>query len=139
MQLKMKDIVQAHQERKRQLDALEEEHKRQTAPLKQEIALLESAAHKMLTEAGDKSVRTDAGTAYRQKWTKAKITDWSAFWEWCRKHDRGDFLAKQANKSVLQEEIERVREETGEEYTGSPVPGVELEEGWKCNIRKTPQ
>lgn len=137
--IELADIVAAHQERVARLEALEDEFKRQTSQLKKEIAMLEGAAHKMLIDRNDKSVRTDHGTAFRQRWSKAKVTDMEALWAWAVENNRRDLFPKSVNKTVVDAEIERVKEETGENYEGCPIPGVEIERGWKCHIRKSPQ
>lgn len=139
MELQLKDIVKAHQERKERLDALADEYETKLKELKKEISILEGAAHKILLEQGNQSVRTDFGTVFRQKWTKAKVTDMASLWEWATKNNRQDLFPKSVNKTVVLSEIERAKEETGEDYTGCPVPGVEIEEGYKCHIRKSPQ
>lgn len=136
-EITMGQIIAAHQERRAALDALEEEHKQKTEALKREIAMLEGAAHKLLQRDGNKSVRTDAGTAYRQAWAKAKVTDKKALWDWAVANDRSDIFTSSVSKTVVEEEIERAKEATGEDYTGCPIPGVEVERGFKCNIRKS--
>lgn len=136
-EITMKQIVEAHQQRRERLDALEEAHKEATAAIKREIALLEGAAHKLLQRDGNKSVRTDFGTAYRQSWSKAKVTDKEALWKWAVDNNRGDVFTNAVSKSVVEGEIERTKEESGDENATCPIPGVELETGWKCNIRKS--
>lgn len=127
MTITMQALVKAHRERTAKLEQIEQKAKEDAAPIKKELQLLEAGMQKVLQSHGARSMATEYGTAYRQGWTKTKVTDWEKALEWVRANKRWEMLVHQVNKTA-------VLDETGEGTC--PVPGVEIEKGFKINVRR---
>jgi phage host-nuclease inhibitor protein Gam len=123
-------ILAAWRQRNTRLKELEENHKKKVAPLQAELDLLASALHKKLIDQGMQSFKSDKGygTAYRQKWTKVKVNDWTKVLEWIKENKRDDLLVQQVNKTQALEALSTEPE---------GVPGLTVESGWKCLVRKS--
>lgn len=118
----MDDLVAGFIARRRQIEAIEADAKVRIAPIKQEMELIETAMTKLMDEAGSLSVRTLNGTAYKQKWTKARVDDWEQALAFIRQHDRYDLLVRQVNKTAVLE-------------SPVPIPGVAIERGYQIIVR----
>src|SRR5689334_138656 len=62
------------------------------AQLKGQLATIEGAMLKHLNTYGMESVRTEAGTFYRQEDIKPNIVDDKAFFQWIKDHDAFDAM-----------------------------------------------
>lgn len=120
-------------------EAIEKRHKEELKPITEAMKLLEGAAQKLLDEQNQKSATFEGiGTAYKQQWTKTKVTDWEAALEWIREHDRWEMLTQAVNKTAVIEEMTQRDPDTNEiTMIPCPVPGVEYDAGWKVNFRRS--
>lgn len=118
----MDDLVAGFIARRRQIEAIEADAKVRMAPIKKEMELIETAMTKLMDEAGSLSVRTLNGTAYKQKWTKARVDDWEQTLAYIQQHDRYDLLVRQVNKTAVLD-------------TPEPIPGVAVEHGYRIGVR----
>src|SRR5215467_13153206 len=73
-------------------------------------------------------LKSQHGTAYKQLWMRAKVDDRDAFLQFCMLGN-WDF----ADLRVLKEPVEKYLEEENQALP----PGVTVERGVKCNVRRT--
>lgn len=139
MPVTLNDIVTRYLAMRSEKEAIEKQHKDELRPIKESMEMLEAAMQKLLDEQGQKSASfAGVGTCYKQKWTKAKVTDWEATLQWMQEHERWDLLTQAVNKTVVIEEMTQVDPETGETtLVPCPIPGVEVDSGWKVNVRRS--
>lgn len=124
MSITMDKLVEAYVARRDRLTAMEKEHKVKTAPIKAEMEKLETAMHRLMDELGMTAVRTPYGTPYKQTWTSVKVTDWEEVLDYIRQYGRYDLLKHDVNKTAVLD-------------TGEPIPGVEVQQGIKVNVRRS--
>lgn len=120
----MDKLVEAYVTRRDQLSAIEREYKEKKAPIQGEMEKLETAMQRLMDEMEMSSVRTAHGTAYKQTWTSAKVSDWEATLDYIRERERYDLLERRVNKTAVLD-------------TEEPIPGVEVQQGVKVNVRKS--
>jgi len=118
---------------------IEKRHKEELRPTHEAMRLLEAYMQKALDEQNQKSASfAGIGTCFKQKWTKAKVTNWPAVLQWIKENDRDDLLTQAVNKTVVIEEMTKMDPETGEvTMVPCPIPGVEVENGYKVNVRRS--
>ncbi len=118
---------------------IEKRHKEELRPINEGMKLLEAYMQQALDAQNQKSASfAGIGTCYKTKWTKAKVTDWPAVLQWIEENDRDDLLTQAVNKTVVIEEMTQMNPETGEvTMVPCPIPGVEVESGYKVNVRRS--
>lgn len=118
----MDALVAGYLARRRRIEAIEAEAKAAVAPLKKEMELLEAGMAKLMDAVGTLAARTPHGTAYRQKWTSARVRDWDQTLAYIKERDRYDLLIRQVNKTAVLD-------------TPEPIPGVVVEQGFRIGVR----
>ena len=81
-----------------------------------------------LNTSGMESVRTEAGTYYRQEQLKPAGSDWDAFYRFIRDEDAFDALERRIKTGFVQDYIEE---------HGEPPPGVSTHREYVVRVRKT--
>lgn len=139
MALTVAQLVKAYVQLWDKKEVVEARHKNELRPIKNKMDTVQAALQKLFEEQGvqNQSV-VGSGTAYRTTWTSAKVKDWPETLEWIKKHERWDMLTHAINKTAVLEEM-KVYDENGEEVGDRPcpVPGVQIEKGWKVNVRRS--
>ena len=96
--------------------------------LKESQALLEAAMLGFFQENKMDSVRTDAGTFYRQEDIKPVGSDWSVFYKWMTENDAFEFLQKRLSKGPVVAHMD--------DNDGDPPPGVSVYREYVIRVRQ---
>lgn len=97
--------------------------------LKQSQEKLEAVMLNHLNTHGMESVRTEAGTFYRQLEIKPSAGDWQAVYDWVKAHDAWDLLERRLKKTFIAEFMEQ--------HNGELPPGVNVIREWVMRVRKS--
>lgn len=100
----------------------------QDAGLKEKQAQLEAAMLQHFNANNVESVRTTAGTIYRQIDVKPSCQDWQAFYGWVKDHDGFDFLEQRLKKATIKQFMEV--------HDGALPPGVSVHQEYVVRVRK---
>lgn len=104
---------------------IEKRHKKELAPIKQDMELIEAALQKDLQAQGLKQFKGDHGTAFIKTLTNVKVVDWEGkALPWLIEHERWDLLVRNINKTNMLE-------------TETEVPGVETPKVQKLQINRS--
>lgn len=115
-------IRDARSEAKR---AFEEEDNK----LKAKLELLEGQMLKFLLDSKTDSVKTVAGTFYKQEEITPSGSDWQAFYQWVGDNDAYDFLEKRIKKTSIKEYMDM--------NEGGIPPGVSVHREWVVRVRRS--
>lgn len=96
--------------------------------LKESQLKLENAMLGHLNAHGMESVRTDAGTFYRQEELTPSGSDWSALYNWIKEHDAWDALERRIKKTFIKE--------FAEAHNGELPPGVSVFREYVVRVRR---
>jgi hypothetical protein len=86
--------------------AAKKEFDEKDGQLKASQVRLEAVLLDHLNKAGAESVRTEAGTFFRQEDIKPAAQDWNAFYDWIKEHNAFDALEKRITKTFIKEFME---------------------------------
>ena len=138
MTVNLNQVITRYVELRAERTALEATHKEQLAPIKESMQMLEAAMHKLMDEQGVKSTSVaGVGTAYKQKWTSTRVSNWGETLDWIVAGERWDLLTQAVNKTAVLDEMTKMDPTTGEvEMVSCPVPGVEDDGGFKVLVRR---
>ena len=89
---------------------------------------IEAALLQEFTESGMESVRTKAGTAYKQTRTSAGVADWDATLRFIQENDLWHMLERRVNKAA----VEQFKDANGE-----LPPGLNWREEVVINVRRS--
>lgn len=89
---------------------------------------LEALMLGQLNSMGVESVRTEAGTFYKQEEIKPAANDWNLFYHWIKDHDAFDFLEKRVTKNAVKAYME--------EHEGGLPPGVSVYKEYVVRVRR---
>jgi hypothetical protein len=103
---------------------MEERHKDELAPIKEQMELVEAALQKHMQDLGLQNLKAGNGTAYLAETTSAKVMDWETTLNWITANQRWDMLERRVNKTAVMEE------EDG-------VPGVQVTRIVKTHVRRS--
>lgn len=95
--------------------------------LKQER--LEVEMLKFLNDHQIESMRTAAGTVYRQEEIQPSCSDWTTFYAWISENDGFDFLEKRVKKTSVKEFMEH--------HNGACPPGVNVMREYVVRVRRS--
>lgn len=115
------------------VDALYKDADTQAEPYKQGMAVIEGVLTADLLalspdDEGKRSISTESGTVFRQKWTSAKVEDREAFLQFVFNTTSEQFLTNHVSKEAVIEYMD--------EHNQAPPPGIKYEAGWKTLIRR---
>lgn len=108
--------------------ALKKQFDDSDAEMKAAQEQLENAMLNHLNTHGMESVRTEAGTFYKQEDIKPSGSDWSALYEWIKQHDAWDALERRIKKTFISEYMEA--------HQGNLPPGVSVHREFVIRVRR---
>lgn len=114
----MTKLAKAHLAIRDRRKALTDEFNRVDGDLKTKQELLEGQMLKHLLASNMDSVKTAAGTIYRQKTMKPAASDWDAFYSWIKENDAFDALERRIKAAFIKEHMA--------ENDGELPPGVSV-------------
>ncbi|TVR98842.1 MAG: hypothetical protein EA406_05515 [Rhodospirillales bacterium] len=117
-------IVQHYLTLRTQVKEIEARHKLELSPIKEDMALVESALMKHLQDQGAKSLKTAHGTPYISEVESIKIVDRNAVIDTVIQNDCWDVLNISVAKKNLRE-------------AGVELPGLEVSTIRKLNVRSS--
>lgn len=121
-------ITRAHINIRDARAALSKQFQDADADLKKSQERLEAAMLDHLNKHGMESVRTDAGTFYRQEEIKPSAGDWQALYDWIKEHDAWDALERRIKKTFISEYMEA--------HGGGLPPGVSVYREFVVRVRR---
>jgi hypothetical protein len=89
---------------------------------------LEAAMLDHLNKHGMESVRTEAGTFYRQEEITPSASDWNALYNWIKEHDAWEALERRIKKTFIREYAEA--------HSGGLPPGVSVFREFVVRVRR---
>lgn len=107
---------------------LEAELKATIAPLEEQMETIKTALLEHCKEHNVESVRTDAGTFFRQVRTKYFSTDWAAMGQFVVEHNLPDLYEKRLNQTNMKQFIE--------ENPEVEIPGLNQVSEYSITVRK---
>lgn len=125
----VKTFVKIRDKRSELKRAWEEEDAR----LKAQQEKLEAVLLAHLNGNNQDSVRTEAGTFYRQLKTIPNATDWGAFYEWIKENDAFDALERRIKAKFITDYME----EHADDPDNNLPPGVSVFRKYDVRVRKS--
>jgi len=107
-------------------EAMEREHKKALADIKEKMVMLENWFTAKAQEEGLKTVPTPFGTAYWSTHHSATVASREALFEFCKENDTWDLIESRASKTAVKSFIEA---------HGAPPPGVDFNSVSVFNFR----
>jgi hypothetical protein len=111
-------------------DKISEIKTRQSQELTKYTTVLETLGNWLLDELNTNhvnSMRTDAGTAYKDTRSSHKVTDWAQTLTYIQQHHAWDLLERRVNKTTAEQILED---------TKTPIPGVTTTIETTIHVRK---
>lgn len=99
------------------------------AEFKEKLQKLEGVLLKHLNDSGTESVRTAAGTFYRQEDVRPNIVDDTAFYSWIKDNDAFDALERRVKKTFVTQFMEV--------HEGLPPPGIATSREYVVRVRRS--
>lgn len=124
----MSEVIAGYIKMREIKEGLVKKQKEELAPINEHMTKLENWLHKQLQDQGQKSARTDAGTAFLQNEHSVTVEDFTAMLEHIRATDQWELLERRASKTVVLDLIES---------TGVIPPGVKVTSEIVCRVRKS--
>lgn len=122
-------ITRAHLNIRDARAKLKQDYEASDRDLKDAQTKLENAMLGHLNQHGMESVRTEAGTFYRQEEIKPAAQDWEAFYAWIKEHDAWDALERRIKKTFIAE--------FAEAHGGALPPGVSVFREFVIRVRRS--
>lgn len=107
--------------------ALNKDHKVKEDKLKSQLKMLENQMLKFMNENNTDSLKTEAGTMYRQMDVMPSGANWAEFYAWVRENDAFDALQRRVNKGFITTYME--------ENEGKLPPGISVHREYVCRVR----
>lgn len=126
--LNLDKITQAFLNIREARAALRQQYDKSDEDMKAAQERIEAAMLDHLNTSGAESVRTEAGTFYRQIDIKPSGADWQAFYDWIKEHDAWDALERRIKKTFISEYMEA--------HQGCLPPGVNVHREYVVRVRK---
>lgn len=108
---------------------LRKDYDEQDGVLKESQRKLENLMLDHLNASGMESVRTEAGTFYKQESLKPSGSDWEAFYRWIVENDAWEFLERRIKSASIKEHMEM--------HDGALPPGVSVHREYQVRVRKS--
>lgn len=129
MDLDLAKVTKAHISIRDARNELRKEYEAKDADLKASQQKLEAVMLDHLQKHGMESVRTDAGTFYRQEEVIPSASDWQALYDWIKDHDAWDCLERRIKKTFVKE--------YQEVHDGGLPPGVSVYREYVVRVRRS--
>ena len=107
---------------------LSEEFKASDAELKANQERIEGELLRTLQEQSVDSMRTEAGTFYRQEEIKPSASDWDAFYKWIAENDAFDALERRVKKDFVKAYMA--------DHEGGLPPGISVHREYVARVRR---
>lgn len=127
-ELDLGTVTKAHINIRDARSALRKQYEEEDAKLKEAQLKLESAMLDHLNRHGMDSVRTAAGTFYRQEEITPSASDWNALYDWIKDNDAWDALERRIKKTFIKEYQEA--------HGGGLPPGVSVFREYVVRVRR---
>lgn len=124
----MEQLVEKYIELRDMKAKLKAKFEEKSSKLDAVMERIEGVILQQFNEAGVESMRTKAGTAYKQVRTSAGIADWDTTLDFVKGHEMWNMLERRVNKSA----VEQYKDANGE-----LPPGVNWREEVVINIRRS--
>ena len=121
-------ITKAHINIRDARNELRKQYEAEDAKLKEAQAKLEGVMLDHLNNHGMESVRTDAGTFYRQEEITPSASDWNALYDWIKDNDAWDALERRIKKTFVKEYQEA--------HNGGLPPGISVFREYVVRVRR---
>jgi hypothetical protein len=121
-------LVDAYVKLRDMKKAMQEEHKKQLAPLNEKMSKIESGMLAMLKLQDAESMRCKAGTMYQLTRTSVKVEDWEEAFKFIRKNDLWHMLEHRLAKASVTEFVEA---------NGDTPPGVSIVNDLTVGVRRS--
>lgn len=108
---------------------LSKEYNDKDKDLKAKMSRLEAEMLRILKETGSESIRTEAGTFYRQEDITPSGSDWEAFYAWVAENSAFDALERRIKKTFVKEYMEA--------HDGELPPGVSVYREYVARVRQS--
>lgn len=127
-ELDLGKITKAHINIRDARTALRKQYEEADADLKQSQEKLESVMLDHLNKHGMTSVRTEAGTFFRQEEITPSASDWNALYDWIKENDAWDALERRVKKTFIKE--------FQEAHNGGLPPGISVHREYVVRVRR---
>lgn len=121
-------ITKAHINIRDARNELRKKYEAEDAKLKEAQAKLEGVMLDHLNGHGMESVRTEAGTFYRQEEITPSASDWNALYDWIKDNDAWDALERRIKKTFIKEYQEA--------HNGGLPPGISVFREFVVRVRR---
>ena len=101
----------------------------QDKALKEKLELIEGEMLRHMQETGIESIKTAAGTFYKQEDITPTGSDWDAFYTWVKTNDAFDALERRIKKGFIKEYMET--------HEGGIPPGVSVYREYVVRVRRS--
>jgi len=108
--------------------ALKKEYDTADGELKGKQVRLEAVMLDHLNTTGTESVRTEAGTFFRQEKIRPSASDWQAFYDWIKENDAFDALERRVKATFISEHMEM--------NDGELPPGISIHREFEVRVRR---
>lgn len=122
------ELINRYLELRDMIAYMEDSHKATIKPYKEALETIENALLAQMHEQDVVQIKSDAGTAFQNKWMSVKTVDKMALMNFVKNFDQFDLLTAAVSKEALKEFLER--------SDNVPPPGVDVSFGIKVQIRK---
>lgn len=124
----MTAVTRAHINIRDERSRLRKEWEAVDGTLKESQVKLENVLLDHLTKTNSESVRTEAGTFYRQEEVIPNAADWNAFYDWIRDNNAFDALERRIKKTFVTEYMDA--------NDGALPPGVSTFRQFVVRVRR---
>lgn len=123
-------VTKAHINIRDARTALRRQYDDEDAKLKEAQEKLEAVMLEHLNSHNMASVRTEAGTFYRQEDITPSAGDWGIFYDWIKDNDAWDALERRIKKTFIKEYQEA--------HNGGLPPGISVFREFVVRVRRAP-
>lgn len=121
-------VTKAHINIRDARNELRKQYEAEDAKLKEAQLKLEGVMLDHLNQHGMDSVRTAAGTFYRQEEVTPSASDWNALYDWIKDNDAWDALERRIKKTFVKEYAEA--------HNGGLPPGISVFREYVVRVRR---
>jgi hypothetical protein len=112
------ELIGRYIELRDQIADMKKEYEAKVKPLNEFMQVIASKMLGDMHDSGQKSLKTDRGTAFIKESTFVGVSDWEAALNYIRENEAYDLLTKAVNKTAVKEYLE--------EHEDIPPPGVNI-------------
>ncbi len=128
MPVNWEKIVRVHQKIKAEMDTKKKAWEVEEAEYKAKLDEITNFMLGALNETGATSIKTSAGTFFKQEKMVPTASDWDAFYKWIAENDAFDALERRIKGVFITQYME--------EHDNALPPGVSVFRQYKVGVRK---